>query len=75
MNFVLNIDIDDTVPDAHLWERMRLIRNGLLAESDWTQSADAPVDSAAWADYRQALRDFPESWAVGPVAVFPEPPS
>ena len=49
-------------------------RNVLLAESDWTQVADATVDQAAWATYRQALRDitdqgsFPESvtWPVAP---------
>ena len=34
-------------------------RNLLLAKSDWTQVADAPVDQAAWAGYRQALRDIP----------------
>ena len=34
-------------------------RNSLLAASDWTQVADAPVDQAAWATYRQALRDIP----------------
>lgn len=45
----------------------RTQRNGLLAASDWTQVADAPVDQAAWATYRQALRDitaqagFPET--------------
>lgn len=33
-------------------------RNALLTESDWTQVADAPVDAAAWATYRQALRDI-----------------
>lgn len=33
-------------------------RNRLLAESDWTQVADAPVDKAAWAVYRQSLRDI-----------------
>ena len=34
-------------------------RNTKLASSDWTQVADAPVDKAAWATYRQALRDVP----------------
>ncbi len=34
-------------------------RNRLLAESDWTQLADAPVDDLAWATYRQGLRDIP----------------
>ena len=33
-------------------------RNSLLTASDWTQVADAPVDQAAWATYRQALRDI-----------------
>ena len=34
-------------------------RNQKLKDSDWTQVADAPVDQAAWAAYRQALRDIP----------------
>lgn len=33
-------------------------RNTLLSSSDWTQVADAPVDKAAWATYRQELRDI-----------------
>lgn len=37
---------------------MRFMRNEKLAECDWTQVADAPVDKAAWATYRQALRDI-----------------
>ena len=37
---------------------VRAERNRLLAESDWTQVADAPVDKAAWATYRQELRDI-----------------
>lgn len=34
-------------------------RNARLAACDWTQLADAPVDGAAWAAYRQELRDIP----------------
>lgn len=34
-------------------------RDRLLFASDWTQLPDSPVDSAAWAVYRQQLRDFP----------------
>ncbi|MGI9143465.1 MAG: tail fiber assembly protein [Fluviibacter sp.] len=37
---------------------VRYRRNGLLTQSDWTQVADAPVDKASWAVYRQALRDI-----------------
>lgn len=37
---------------------VRSQRNQLLTQSDWTQLPDAPVDTAAWAGYRQALRDI-----------------
>lgn len=60
-------------PDA-LSARMRYQRDRLLAESDWTQTLDAPVDRAAWATYRQALRDFPSTWTPSETADFPEPP-
>jgi len=46
-------------PDETYWSRMRLDREKLLIESDWTQVPDSPVDSAAWATYRQQLRDLP----------------
>lgn len=64
----------ETVPDEWLIERMRLHRDRLLAESDWTQLPDAPVDRAAWATYRRALRDFPATWTPGPTVTFPEAP-
>jgi len=38
---------------------LRTERNAKLTESDWTQVLDAQVDQAAWAAYRQALRDMP----------------
>jgi hypothetical protein len=38
---------------------IRATRDARLSGSDWTQVADAPVDKAAWATYRQALRDVP----------------
>lgn len=33
-------------------------RNSLLADSDWTQLPDAPIDRAVWATYRQDLRNL-----------------
>lgn len=57
-----------TMKDAEQAKAVRQQRGEKLKESDWTQVADAPVDQAAWAAYRQALRDistqegFP--WAV-----------
>ena len=49
-------------------------RNQLLVSSDWTQVADSPIDQAAWATYRKALRDMPSqegfpnevTWPVAP---------
>jgi hypothetical protein len=43
----------------HRLEQLRDWRNYQLTRTDWTQVADAPVDAAAWAVYRQALRDLP----------------
>lgn len=36
---------------------VRQQRNKRLADCDWTQLSDAPVDATAWATYRQELRD------------------
>ena len=56
------------------WDVARVERNKLLVESDWTQLPDAPVDAAAWATYRQALRDI--TTESNPFAiVWPESPS
>ena len=73
MDLSSSYDPDD-VPNEWYLERMRLERNRLLAASDWTQVADAPVDRAAWATYRQALRDIPATWEPGPTANFPDTP-
>lgn len=43
--------------DAEQAKAVREQRTQKLKDSDWTQVADAPVDKAAWATYRQALRD------------------
>jgi hypothetical protein len=64
--------------DENTAAAVRSKRTGLLAATDWTQIADAPTDAAAWAMYRQALRDvtdhvnFPylkeNNWPVKPTA-------
>jgi len=43
--------------DAEQAKSVRQSRGEKLKDSDWTQVNDAPVDQAAWATYRQALRD------------------
>jgi hypothetical protein len=44
--------------DTEQAKAIRSQRTDKLKDSDWTQVADAPVDKAAWATYRQALRDI-----------------
>jgi len=43
--------------DAQQAQSVRDERTKKLADTDWTQLTDAPVNSAAWGTYRQALRD------------------
>lgn len=38
--------------------QVRADRNQRLSSCDWTQLADSTADKAAWAAYRQALRDI-----------------
>ena len=44
--------------DAEQAKSVRETRNQKLKDTDWTQVADAPVDKATWATYRQELRDI-----------------
>ena len=53
---------------------VRATRNQLLTQTDWTQVADAPVDKAAWAAYRQALRDVPVQAGFPWDVIWPEQP-
>lgn len=67
---------DDT--EAGFAAAMRAQRDAFLAASDWTQTLDAPLTDeqrAAWATYRQALRDAPANWTAGPTWDAPDPPA
>lgn len=44
--------------DAEQAKSVRQSRDAKLAECDWTQVVDSPVNKAVWATYRQALRDL-----------------
>jgi hypothetical protein len=71
--FELDAEAKQAVEAAQA-EAVRSTRNTKLAASDWTQLADSTADKAAWATYRQALRDitaqagFPWTidWPVAP---------
>ncbi len=50
------------------WNKLVMIRKFLLLDSDWTQTADAPItaeEKAQWVTYRQKLRDLTEDTPTG----------
>ncbi len=54
------------------WLTVRLARNFLLSETDWTQVGDAPIDAdtkAQYTLYRQKLRDITDSGASDAASV------
>lgn len=62
------------IDDASRQDQRRRQRDRLLAASDWTQLGDTLVDApetkAAWAAYRQALRDLDmegDGWPSAPL--------
>jgi hypothetical protein len=56
---VADMDADAiAAKDTEQAKAIRSQRTDKLKDSDWTQVADAPVNQAAWATYRQALRDI-----------------
>jgi hypothetical protein len=59
---------------ANQANNVRAERDRLLADSDWTQVADAPVDSAVWSVYRQSLRDIPSQVGFPWNVVWPTQP-
>ncbi len=66
--------IDEDASDENLANVARANRDSLLMGSDWSQVADAPVDQAAWAAYRQALRDVPNQAGFPRSIVWPVSP-
>jgi hypothetical protein len=53
---------------------VRRQRNRKLADCDWTQLPDAPVDTQAWAAYRQELRNVPDQVGFPWSVTWPEQP-
>ena len=62
------------IKDAEQAASVRNQRGEKLKDSDWTQVADAPVDQAAWAAYRQALRDITGQEGFPWTITWPEQP-
>jgi hypothetical protein len=56
---------------------IRAERNARIAACDWTQTLDCPLSAqakAAWAAYRQALRDVPEQAGFPQAVDWPKEP-
>ena len=46
------------------WTIIRKKRDFLLRTTDWTMTPGCTIDQAAWAAYRQSLRDIPQTYRV-----------
>jgi hypothetical protein len=60
--------------DTEQASNVRRTRDAKLAECDWTQVADAPVDKTVWATYRQALRDITAQEGFPWTVTYPDKP-
>jgi len=61
--------------DAEFAAQVRMERNILLAQTDWTQLADVPqATKDLWVEYRQALRDIPQQEGFPHNVTWPEKP-
>lgn len=60
------------------WRVLKSKRDQLLAITDFTQISDSPLTTeqkAAYAAYRQALRDIPQTYSDPDAVVWPEKPT
>ena len=60
--------------DAEQAKSIRNSRTEMLKDSDWTQITDATADKAAWAIYRQALRDITTQAGFPQTITWPDAP-
>jgi hypothetical protein len=60
--------------DAEQAKSIREQRSTKLADCDWTQVDDSPVDKAAWATYRTALRNVPAQAGFPWTITWPDAP-
>lgn len=72
-----SVEIAPFAPPLPGWPAIRAERDARLAATDWTQLPDAPLgasQSAAFAAYRQALRDLPDQFPDPASIVWPAEP-
>jgi hypothetical protein len=71
---ILQDELDAIEAARDYWEELRVLRNQRLSDCDWTQMSDVPFteeQKISWKNYRQLLRDLPESitdsnWPIKP---------
>ncbi len=68
-----NITLTDRV-FRDTWSNIRYVRNMRLKASDYTQLPDFSGNTAAWATYRQALRDITTQFSDPNDVVWPVAP-
>ena len=59
------------------WAQIRTKRDALMTATDWTQLSDSPLSAekkAEFTEYRQALRDLPQSTSNPDQVVWPLKP-
>jgi len=57
------------------WAIIRKKRDFLLRTTDWTMTVGCTLDQAAWAAYRQTLRDIPQTFTDYTKVTWPTVPS
>ena len=70
---MIQVEDSSTVTDETRWVLMRLNRDNLLKLTDWRAMPDR-TDAEAWIEWRQKLRDFPNTWTPADSVEFPDPP-
>lgn len=70
-------DLGNSIATEKKMKMIKVHRGQLLTICDWTQLPDAPLtdnERLAWQQYRQALRDLPQTYPNPDDVVFPEQP-
>ena len=65
---------DTAAKEAAQWGRIRSQRDGKLSDTDWAVLPDSPHDTQAVRDYRQALRDLPQTYQTPDAVIWPNNP-
>ena len=68
---------EDPMAVEIMWNRVKMVRQSMLAQSDWTQAQDSPISESVkeqWRSFRQQLRDIPQNFSDPREVVFPIPP-